>query len=1711
MPTDIPESVQAQLTRRLNAVAQPSRFINQLHAAELRCAESVKILKSLINRAPTVLRVIRAALREAFAHDPDDLLFTEPLPPRAAQQVHSLTERALALLSDPFVAANTNQFTVLSLRGESTGRLPFTAREALERVRGLDLLGRLERAVSGYWQQLAHGSWLTRRERWVEQYKRAFAEKAFLAFEQDQLSAPAFALLQQVIDAPSAELRTTAGGAWTDVQVADVVWPRIGQTVLPIPGGLHVYRHGDARQVIYLPGLAQAFYEFRSLERLRCDLPALIGGELFNLLWQCLPLRRRHEVCDGIQPGVLAQVGRRLNGDALRHSALAVVEGQWDNELACALSINHQSVNAPGQTTTAKVELGRFMRVIEQGRKQLTSGSELSAALDWLLDWDHRRRAHEITFSSLASGLALKTRERTLKRWEKGLVTLLDVTAPALETEAYRLLIGLERQWRTHVQALRDYLQVPDEQLFQTAFWMERPTGTRTRATLLLTEQHQALMYEARLQQRVKLIAEAPLRRVFEVLDTPLAAARGDSDTRVLRVALVGADEARYPLMGAFVVTSARAFEHPRETQPVVLVVTGQHGGLSAFTRLQALSEGLLASLRAPDGSSLWQCIGREHRHAARLALKSGVRFDYTPMLGNVLHDSFKELITHYIGLYQRLGHHKRLFSEVSDPTLARQWLATELRQHLQVATQDGRERAMANVQWVRLAFESVPKLPAWLATATAARRKEYRRLQTRYLVNALALEERLWQILPSLDQFARELLIGKLTTDGLYDGLDIDTPFIEFPDDVAKYVCGWSSQCVVGDRHVKTVVSSQRTQYSLLQLALHNLDAQAPWTEWRLNRATYLVPEWKARLNPRYLITTLSELDIGGRYDGLIKKAFYPTLTDSGLTRRAVRQRARLQLFSAVQAGLSAVAQSIFSTAIAATRASELAMNGHRLQLCMLRLRGHTLEHDRHITGVLLIYDEVSQRCVWYWPGALGYPPISEYVSWAEAKTEVNRAWAQSQPLRVLAQHVAPGWETEALAGYPGAPASVSPAVDSAGFWRRLIIHNHGILDVKEGIARVIRWFKVKHRIAATSLEAIEVQLQEQIDAEPAAWLDIIATAHTDAASLLAHAHVLDIQRRSQGQSNSAKLLAIYRDQRLGDQYDATIRGLLSFVPVVGLGISLIEVLIAAKRYHHSQDPHDAVDLGFVTFMAFIDVLTSFAPTPKGGAVARSSVRGALSSVHRRAALASRAVPPLKTSPVKVLEHLRMDRNTGGAVALQGPGNRGSFVKNGEQFVTDGRYQYAVYRRENEQVLRLKNPREAGENELILHIEEPREWLLGADAPEPQPGPSTLRPWTSVGDDVPTTSVSTSTEWAPPSLQALDSALRQTPPPPSTWQGWGYRTNTPMLDVFPAYGIYRESTAGGQGPHVVKLGPDYYRLLPEGGKTTYQRTAFIMKAQALRTLASDDVDNWLGAGWADQPVPATLNANGLWTPHSVLFNEPMERSFARIFPAMTPPSRRFAGRRLVELADGSRSVTATHLLTLRATLDRWSNPGGFGITDDLLRMLRPVQLSNRASFSIGIDGLSPGFTRMDFTPPFELNASLAVANRANKRSRAVANQAAVRHVLEQQGFTVQAIGKQAGGVEFADFFCTHPNSSNGYYVCTRWLAGTNITLAAKPHIKLSDRWFERGALRRSQFPIYPTVMRTLREGRLVKIVAGIQWASDAGPTVYIVKVQFIP
>lgn len=651
------QGLRQQLTQRINASPHPSRLINQLVTADLRCAESSKHLSRLIVGSPKVLRVIRAELREAFDLGPDNLLFTEPKPPAAPLKVESLTDRALQLLVLPSLSINFNQFTAISLKDDPTRRLPFTPLEVLRRVMALNMFGRLARAQNDYWRALVPGSWLTREEYWIELHAQLFADQAFVAWQLDELSNAGLSLVQALVDAPTAEARQRARGQWASVQASPLMWPGVRQRLLPIPGALHIFRDGDPTgmpHVMYLPGVNRNYYEYPSFAQLQCGLEALINEALFDDLWQCLPLRRRHEVCgadggpDAAAPAV--DRGAALQGDALAFSARAVLDGQWENELACAASINHAHVFSGGRQP-AVAQPARFLAYIERARQHWVGKARLGINRRQLQEWDQHRRRREIIFNSTAPGLPLNTALHQVRRYENGLMGLLDMQDLGHDTPAFQAIVALEDQSRVQAHALRALLQDAQLQLFESEFWKARPSGEPKRLALVISAWSALLRCDIELQHRLAQVRTAHRDRLIEVLDKPLASSRPGSDTRVLSVQVGAEPDAMRPLHSLFVVTQVAAVSDPELRAPVVLCAFGQDGGVVTFASLGALTQGIEASLSSRDESVLWRYVERQHREAVReCAVNQTLAVRYDPVEGNPVHAALTGLTTSMAG-----------------------------------------------------------------------------------------------------------------------------------------------------------------------------------------------------------------------------------------------------------------------------------------------------------------------------------------------------------------------------------------------------------------------------------------------------------------------------------------------------------------------------------------------------------------------------------------------------------------------------------------------------------------------------------------------------------------------------------------------------------------------------------------------------------------------------------------------------------------------------------------------------------------------------------------------------------------------------------------------------------------------------------------------------------------------------------------------------
>jgi len=1715
-------NIREQLEARVNSATHPSRLVNQICLADMRCSESVNALSRLTGRSPKILQVIRAELRKAFDIDPDSLLFTEPKPPLKPEKVDTLTDRALALLVQPHVSINVNQITALSFKGDPGRRLPFTPLVALERVVALRLFERLAHAANHYWDSLAQGSWLSRRERWVELHKHLFAERAFIARQLEELSSAGMAMVQAVIDAPTSEARQRAGGKWASVRVAALMWP--GTPSIAIPGAVHIYRENDPADVphiVYLPGVTRNFYEYPSFAVAQCGLLEL-NRSLFHNLWHCLPLNRRNKLCrpEDLSPASSVVRGLEVMGDALALGAQALLNEQWGNELACAVMINAVHVFSDVRPRPPPRDAARFLAYVEGTRKQLIGSAVLGDLREPLLRWDQRRRRTEIIFASTSPGLALRTAARQIHRYEKALLALLDPQDLSVETPAYKECVSLTKRLKEHAQALSALVRDARPRLLTLGFWNERPggTGTPRRATAFLSAQTEALRCEVELQHRLKLLSTAHRDLVIEVLEHPLPRQRADSQTQVLSIAVGNEPDAFYPLHNAWVVTTAAAVRVPVRQLPVVLYVFGEDGGLQAFAGLDALTLGVKASLGGRDDSALWGCVERDKRNDLRAhAVRKTLAVRYVPIEGKPALVALKKLLGCHDRLDKSTEDITRIFSEVTSAELSRTLLALELEGHLKVPPNSALNQAQANIELVRAATSEAKKMPTWLASATRALRKQFRRSQRVYLSGVFAYIIRLEKLLPDLFTFARDALITRLRQEGISAQLDIDKPLINLPDNVYASYCGWETRCTPGDRKIIFTPTITRTTFSMRQLTLHNLDPLAPWAHWRFDYAVWLQPAWKQQLNQEFLFRVVSSLDIGGQYEALINKIFYPPVAPGEtlgegripeLLKRVLRAGVQHHVFIASQSGLTASAQSLFSTAMAARTPQDLLKNKHELQLHVVHLVGHTMQHDRYIAGIVVVQDKTTELCVVYWPQAAPALVLTEYSSLQQAQDALNRIGALPENTSMLARQVAPGWAFEAINHHPDKLDEklrfyeMTPAFMLVG----------GIWQVRE----FIRSFNITHLEPTPILDEIEKIIHEQIASDKGRWAVLVPTSHSDAQALLYHAYVLQLQRQTHAASQSGKALKAYRTRRLAEQREPMPRRLVAFFsPLFGTINDFYELLLVSRRYHRYGDPNDAVDIAFMSAFLAVDVLPLLPGPKKVGRtivrVARSTHSAVLKRFHhlRMRWPGAKHLAPSPGAQLDVLARFKVDGVPQGAVALKAPSEKGVYVKNGEAFVADDSGHYPVYKRAGETTYRVKNSQTPGQDELILNIHQSREWLLGADAPQPVAGTSagTLHPWRAPSPEPP--------GWQPPLVRTVtESRITGSFSTSTQWLEWRIqRQMDPRMSSVAPDVFYVPADAAGVPHHALRIATQdslaYYRLLTAGDQAPLSGIVFIQPDSVSGSAAWVDIRRWTSTAMHEQPFPVSRNPASGWTLHARLFDRPLVDYTTTAFPSLTSHSREFVVARLVELSGPDRPATATHLLNIRATLDDWIPPlpARPGQTDDLLRMLRPTESPGNSLF-IGYDGKAPGFTRVDYTPP-TLDVQLQHGGKAVMAQRETAQRAAVRTVLEQQGFTVV----ERGGTRYFrpahELIATHPNSPGQlYYVTFEWVEKASFRKGAKAR----QSW-----IREFRAPVdselTDDINRALRSNRLVRIIAGIQWptAGRVPPSVYFIKLSLEP
>ncbi len=1728
------ERLAEKLSERLAASERPSLLLNRLQAALVRGLDSQHRLKRLFERAPQIGAVLEQILTEAFGHDPHRLLFTPSLRCGDGQMARTLVQVAMSLLRNPFLSLVPGHAVRLSLADEPDSVPRLDPEQVLARLKALGLSSRIDSALRGYWHQPADDSDVSRRNRLIELHKLLFHDKALLAHGVDELSVAGFNMLMGLLDAPTPEARTLAGGRWARLTVSELLWPGTEQATVALSGSLHLQGTGSAergRQVVFVPGMAAEFFEFAGHAEMQRRLPERFNAPGNYRLWQLLALQERHQLFPQPDRPALAyrfQPGAALADDALAHSALSRLDTQLASEWAAALLLNTPYMLPEGLVDAGRLTPLQAVEAMQESRTALTSLPPLGTALAQLLRRDERRRMLEITFGSLAADLPVRLRQGKLRQQERGLLKLLDEQDLGRDTPAYSELLARHERWRQQAADVQGLLQNREGHA-QSAFWSTQDKDGHDLPGKLLKGRGQGLLLEAQLQHQLGLINRKELERVLDVLPQTLAQVRTPSETRVAAISL-GPTNSPWSLTGACIISTRPALADPRLSVSALLFVPGRLGGLQRFMTLDSLSQQLGISLLSPECEGLWPLIARDQRGEARrwvrrLPVGERIPIHYRSIETDALQQGLQQQIQDHLRVCQLIEGGLRPFSEISDASSSLQMLAHELEENLGVPGHDARERALDNVAVLQLGAAQAQGLPGWLAAASRADRQQYARLLAHYQKSAQALELKLERQLPDLDDFARGKIIARLKQDGFYPGLDIDKPLFDLPDSVERVWVGHPERAV-GEAGPKSVVSEGRRTYSLLRLALENLDPQSSGSKRRLQHGRVLDPAWRQRLSPDYLIGMISALDLGGHYDSLIQRAFYgvdnPRLEplrafDQTLLYRLVRQRARLELCSARQQGLSDWAAEVFERALGAEFAVDLRNERVELELYFVTFAGRAFARARHVGNAVVIHDKLCARALVYLPGAPHEQVLTEHADLAAAQRALVKIEQAPQRLADIAQRLAAGWEAEVIEGYPaeqdpGAARStrLAPLRDDRALrvLKPLGVDSVATLNPTSLFKAVKSWWTSEPEQPVADSVALEKEVKREVAENPEHWLRLKKTQRSDLSLILAHAFVLRAQQRARLLSNSSRQLSQTRELREREQRSAYWLRVLSVVPVVSVVVNVHDTAVALRRFHRSGDPRDAFELFKAAHMALVDVVLTLSPSGRPTWVARGLWPWALlKRIGRRQALLHTGATALKkvetaVKPRPVLPGYEVKMIADDAVALHGPTNAGSYVKNGVQFITDGSTHYEVYRPKGENALRLKKT-SVQDNELVLHIHEPGDYLLRADAPEPVPGPSRAiwhRPWEQPMPPPAARGPVLQWEWMSrrPALLSSD------------WRAWGLSLDSEqVLELSAPRGLYQRQGKIHKS-RLLKLGDRYFELLPDG-PGIHPDIVFLKRPGPLAARALTDFNHW----WShldEQPIPATFDhRTQTWTPRTPLFSVPSEQSLARPLEGMTQASQRRTLNRLIERSDmQGTSVTATRMIALRRLQEAWVTRGVD--MPVLFRELdgRPIQWRN---YFIGESEGIADLSRLDFHPPHAIDHRIFnVRGLSRMTDLALNTERAVMTILRRHGFVVTETPKSRS-FNSVNLFCSHPRSDRLFFVMLKWTKRRSVELPSSRGApqQLTDAWLRRivDLRSRSRYRLLQPVRDALEQGRLVKMVAGLQRVPGTDRVVvFFVRVQ---
>jgi hypothetical protein len=442
----------------------------------------------------------------------------------------------------------------------------------------------------------------------------------------------------------------------------------------------------------------------------------------------------------------------------------------------------------------------------------------------------------------------------------------------------------------------------------------------------------------------------------------------------------------------------------PSSTESLLLYWPGRFGGLQRFASRQALEQ------------TLFKLVANDSTQTLDLLPLTANPFEYA--LQNQLHSCEQQvaLLLTANPVPSRASQRETELEKLREQTLA----------CLTVPVPTARE--LAHQHFVEQVHSSAlaARLPAWQSTLSAVQRERIKTLFKSYITAMKRSHEWLERELPPRDAFSKKAIDAHLRQAfGLTRSVDV---LLDVPDSTTwrRFVTDGAAPGTPQENVL--FASQQRSKLSLGDLAQSNIDQAMSW------RLSFMQVETsggnptdqqklKTGITQAWLRKMVTELDLAGQYETLIRETFLGTSTAPAFSneyrRECLSEPWRLMLrlqgeFAALAKDIDADGQQVLDIAINANSREAFSANGKRIELLPAHLTvGGKDTHGQGpstLSGVTFIVERISGMTLLYLPDSPDGVFLRQFDSLEQARIRLFNDCLRNSMVNYLADRALKG-----------------------------------------------------------------------------------------------------------------------------------------------------------------------------------------------------------------------------------------------------------------------------------------------------------------------------------------------------------------------------------------------------------------------------------------------------------------------------------------------------------------------------------------------------------------------------------------------------------------------------------------------------------------------------------------------------------------------------